>query len=56
LPLLKFQPSYKDTVLSDKPHHSSLRPFHTMAKSAAIITISNCDQLTSPHFISTWCS
>jgi hypothetical protein len=46
----------KDTVLSDKAHHSSLRPFHMKAGSAAIITISNCDELTSPRFISTWCS
>jgi len=30
---------YKDTVLSDKPHHFSLRPFHTMTGRAAIITI-----------------
>jgi hypothetical protein len=28
---------YKDTVLSDKPHHSSLRPFHMMAGSAVTI-------------------
>jgi hypothetical protein len=47
---------YKDNVLSEKPHHSSFRPFHMIAASAAIITIPNCDQLMAPHFISTWCT
>jgi len=47
---------YKDTVLSDKPHHSSLRPFHMVSGSFAITTISNCGKLMSPHFNATWCS